>query len=140
MSPAIAKDSALFTREAVVAMNELSSYSTRPQSRLIDFRGLFPAASKFTWACLLAVLVAGCNRTPSEILIRTTDQIHTPSFAADLRRVCAEGDSDLGIRPVTGARVVPVELTLGPPADPDRSVSSATVSPASLSCAVSQLM
>lgn len=54
----------------------------------------------------------------AEILIRTTDGMHTPGFAADLRRVCAEGDSELGIRPITGARIVPVELALGPPADP----------------------
>ncbi len=54
----------------------------------------------------------------AEILIRTTDGLMTPDYASDVRRVCEQGDAALGIAPVTGARVIPKELGLGPPSDP----------------------
>jgi len=54
----------------------------------------------------------------AEILIHTTDGNYTPSYAADLRRVTTSGDKKLGLEPVAGARVVPEELKLGPPAAP----------------------
>lgn len=60
------------------------------------------------------------SRKPNfaEILIRTTDGRWTPQFAADVRRVCERGDEGLGISAVSGARIVPKELGLGPPSDP----------------------
>lgn len=54
----------------------------------------------------------------AEILIRTTDGSHTHSLAVDVRRVASEGDEELGIEPISGVRIVPIELMLGPPADP----------------------
>ncbi|QEG22670.1 efflux RND transporter permease subunit [Mariniblastus fucicola] len=54
----------------------------------------------------------------AEILIRTTDGEVTAGFIADIRRVADEGDQDLGLKPITGARVVPKSLSLGPPAEP----------------------
>lgn len=53
-----------------------------------------------------------------EILVRTTDGRFTPRYAADVRRTAELGNQSLEIGPVVGARVVPLELGLGPPADP----------------------
>lgn len=54
----------------------------------------------------------------AEILIHTTDGKVTHEFAEELRRVIAYGDEQLGLQPIVGARVIPIELFLGPPADP----------------------
>ncbi len=54
----------------------------------------------------------------AEILVRTTDGRFTPDYAQEVRRAAEFGDEELGIEPVVGARVVPMELPLGPPADP----------------------
>ncbi len=54
----------------------------------------------------------------AEILIHTTDGYVVHEFAESIRRVTREGDKSLGIEPIVGARVVPIELVLGPPADP----------------------
>ena len=58
------------------------------------------------------------TRNYAEILVRTTDGRYTNEFADRLRTVCERGDRDLGIKPVVGARIVPLKLALGPPADP----------------------
>jgi len=60
------------------------------------------------------------SRKPNfaEILVRTSDGAVTPQFASDVRRVCEQGDPKKEILPITGARVVPKELGLGPPNDP----------------------
>ncbi|WP_153555146.1 efflux RND transporter permease subunit [Roseimaritima sediminicola] len=58
------------------------------------------------------------SRNYAEILVRTTDGRYTADFAHQLRTVCEQGDERLGIEPVVGARIVPVKLALGPPADP----------------------
>ncbi len=54
----------------------------------------------------------------AEILIHTTDGKLTHEFAENLRKAVQEGNEELGIKPIVGARVVPIELLLGPPADP----------------------
>lgn len=54
----------------------------------------------------------------AEILIHTTKGEFTHDFAEQLRAVARQGDESLGLSPIAGARVVPVELALGPPADP----------------------
>ena len=54
----------------------------------------------------------------AEILIQTTDGRITHEFAEKLRRVIAHGDEALELQPIVGARVIPIELLLGPPADP----------------------
>lgn len=58
------------------------------------------------------------SRNFAEILIRTTDGRYTADYTERLRVVCEAGDSELGIEPVVGARIVPIKLALGPPADP----------------------
>ncbi|MFI4874407.1 MAG: efflux RND transporter permease subunit, partial [Blastopirellula sp. JB062] len=54
----------------------------------------------------------------AEILIHTTDGKLTHEYAEKLRAVSTQGDPQLGLQPIVGARVVPIELFLGPPADP----------------------
>jgi multidrug efflux pump subunit AcrB len=54
----------------------------------------------------------------AEILIHTSDGKLTHEFAETLRKAVQEGNEELEIEPVVGARVVPIELLLGPPADP----------------------
>ncbi|MCG8650604.1 MAG: efflux RND transporter permease subunit, partial [Pirellulales bacterium] len=54
----------------------------------------------------------------AEILVRTTDGRLTPDFVEDIRQAAENGDQQLGVEPIYGARVIPIELPLGPPADP----------------------
>lgn len=54
----------------------------------------------------------------AEILIRTQNGKLTHDFAEEVRRIARQGDASRGIEPIVGARVVPIELFLGPPADP----------------------
>jgi len=54
----------------------------------------------------------------AEILVRTTDPRFTPHLVGRLREVCQQGDKELGIEPIAGARIVPRELFLGPSSDP----------------------
>ncbi|MCO8121603.1 efflux RND transporter permease subunit [Stieleria sp. TO1_6] len=58
------------------------------------------------------------SRNYAEILVRTTDGRYTADYVNQLRSVCQRGDRDLQIDPIVGARVVPLKLALGPPADP----------------------
>ncbi len=58
------------------------------------------------------------SRNFAEILVRTTDRSLTGGFAKDLRTACRRGLPEQGIEAITAARVVPIELALGPPADP----------------------
>lgn len=54
----------------------------------------------------------------AEILVHTTDGKYTHGLAEQLRVAVNEGMPELGIQPISNARVVPIELFLGPPADP----------------------
>lgn len=54
----------------------------------------------------------------AELLVRTTDGALTAEFIDDIRQATTEGDVELGIAPITGARIVPKSLSLGPPAEP----------------------
>jgi multidrug efflux pump subunit AcrB len=54
----------------------------------------------------------------AEILIRTTDAQFTSDLAKELRSVCEQGNAELKIKPIVGARIIPQELFLGPSADP----------------------
>ncbi|GAB5513834.1 efflux RND transporter permease subunit [Rhodopirellula baltica] len=58
------------------------------------------------------------SRSYAEILVRTTDASVTKQFAQRVREIAERGDETLGIEPIVGARIVPVRLALGPPADP----------------------
>ena len=68
------------------------------------------------WA--LAVSPPSPASNVATVLVRTTSGSVTQDLISDLRRVTDEGDSDLGIAPITGARIVPKKLSLGPPAEP----------------------
>ncbi|QDV55339.1 efflux RND transporter permease subunit [Rosistilla oblonga] len=54
----------------------------------------------------------------AEILIHTAKGEFTHDYSEQLRVVARQGDEKLGLSPIAGARVVPIELALGPPADP----------------------
>ncbi|MDA7980500.1 MAG: efflux RND transporter permease subunit [Pirellulales bacterium] len=54
----------------------------------------------------------------AEILVRTTDGRFTPQYVQDVRRLAQRGDEELGVVPISGVRVIPKELGLGPPSDP----------------------
>ncbi|MEO9932873.1 efflux RND transporter permease subunit [Rhodopirellula bahusiensis] len=58
------------------------------------------------------------SRSFAEILVRTNDGSVTKQFAQRVREISERGDEALGIEPIVGARIVPVRLALGPPADP----------------------
>ncbi|WP_430451393.1 efflux RND transporter permease subunit [Rhodopirellula europaea] len=58
------------------------------------------------------------SRSFAEILVRTRDASVTKQFAQRVREIAERGDEALGIEPIVGARIVPVRLALGPPADP----------------------
>ena len=68
------------------------------------------------WALAVDPPAPGSNI--SEILVRTTDGKWTNSLVADIRRVADEGDEELGLQPIAGARVSTKTLSVGPPADP----------------------
>ena len=79
-------------------------------------------------------------RTPKPKLRRDSGKDHRRSsghrsFAEDVSfPLVKRGNAALGIYPVVGARVVPIELALGPPADPlvFRVVGSGFADPAQL--------
>ena len=68
------------------------------------------------WALTVDPPSPGSN--VAEILVQTNDPMQTKSLLRDLRRVTEKGDKELGINPITSARVVPKKLAMGPPAPP----------------------
>ncbi len=50
--------------------------------------------------------------------MRTTDGRYTHDYAQQIREVATRGDASRNLKAVPGVRVVPVELMLGPPAEP----------------------
>ena len=68
------------------------------------------------WALAVDPPAPGSN--VSELLVRTTSGKWTDSLVADIRRVADEGDEDLGLQPIAGARISTKTLSVGPPADP----------------------
>ena len=89
--------------------------SGRESQRLRAMRSLTGGGGA-RWALGINPLSPASN--VAEILVRTTDGGATPGYIRDIRRVVNEGDKDLGLLPITGARVVPKALSLGPPAEP----------------------
>jgi multidrug efflux pump subunit AcrB len=53
----------------------------------------------------------------AEIIVRTTNGLVTSNYVKDIRRITREGDTSMDIAPVTGARVIPRELVMGPSVD-----------------------
>lgn len=66
------------------------------------------------WALTVDPPSPGSN--VAEILIQTNDAKQTRTLLRDIRRVSAQGDAKLGLQPIAGARIIPKELSLGPPA------------------------
>ncbi len=58
------------------------------------------------------------NPAYAEILVRTTEARFTPELVRRVREIAERGDPALGIEPIVGARIVPMELQLGPSEDP----------------------
>jgi len=50
----------------------------------------------------------------AEVLVHTTDGALTHDYAEEIRRVAQQGDPKLGIEPISGVRVIPRELVMGP--------------------------
>ena len=53
----------------------------------------------------------------AEIVVRTSDGAFTGDYASAVRRIAREGDAELGLEPVLGARVIPRQLVMGPVVD-----------------------
>lgn len=53
----------------------------------------------------------------AEIVIGSSEARFTPGFAEDIQRVALEGDAELGVQPVAGARVIVRQLMMGPSVD-----------------------
>lgn len=53
----------------------------------------------------------------AEVVVRTTDGAYTHDYAKELRRIATHGDPDREIEAITGARVIPRELEMGPAVD-----------------------
>ncbi len=66
------------------------------------------------WALTVDPPSPGSN--VAEILIQTNDSKQTKSLLHGIRRVSNEGDAAMGITALAGARIIPKELALGPPA------------------------
>jgi multidrug efflux pump subunit AcrB len=79
--------------------------------------------------CMTSVIGKGCDRwylgrnpesarpNYAEIVVRTTSGLVTSNYVKEIRRVSREGHKNLGIEPVTGARIIPRELVMGPSVD-----------------------
>jgi multidrug efflux pump len=58
------------------------------------------------------------NAAYAEILVRTTNAQFTPELVRRVREIAEQGDDSLGLKPIVGARIIPLELQLGPSEDP----------------------
>ena len=79
--------------------------------------------------CMTSVVGKGCNRwylgrnpesarpNYAEIIVKTTSGLVTSDYVKEIRHVSREGHPNLGIEPVTGARIIPRELVMGPSVD-----------------------
>ena len=79
--------------------------------------------------CMGSVVGKGCDRwylgrnpesarpNYAEIVVRTTSGMVTSDYVKEIRRAAKEGNSALDIEPVTGARIIPRELVMGPSVD-----------------------
>ena len=68
------------------------------------------------WALAVDPPAPGSN--VAEVLVRTTDGAVTAGFIDDIRRVAEEGDEQLELQAIAGARISPKALSLGPPSEP----------------------
>ncbi|KHE90455.1 MAG: efflux RND transporter permease subunit [Candidatus Scalindua rubra] len=79
--------------------------------------------------CMASVIGKGCDRwylgrnpessrpNYAEIVVKTTNGLVTSNYVKDIRRIAREGDTTADIEPVTGARIIPRELVMGPSVD-----------------------
>ena len=68
------------------------------------------------WALAVDPPAPGSN--VAELLVRTTNGKWTQSLVEDIRRVGDEGDEELGLQAIAGARISTKTLSVGPPAEP----------------------
>ncbi|QEG41037.1 efflux RND transporter permease subunit [Roseimaritima ulvae] len=105
-------------RQVEDTIRKLSPYTDaegNSQQRLLNMRTIVGGGGS-RW--YLAWEPEAIKPNYAEILVHTTNGKVVHDFAENIRKVTREGDATLGIEPVVGARVVPTELMLGPPADP----------------------
>ena len=79
--------------------------------------------------CMGSVIGKGCDRwylgrnpessrpNYAEIVVKTTSGLVTSNYVKEIHRISMEGHKDLGIEPITGARIIPRELVMGPSVD-----------------------
>ncbi len=105
------------TREIETTIKRVSriNHEGKPTERLRTMRSLIGQGGA-RWALGVNPPPPGANT--AEILIRTTNSLYTKDFIADLRRAFELGDPELGIQPISGARVTPKSIALGPPSPP----------------------
>tara|TARA_R110002049_G_scaffold285698_1_gene466785 strand:- start:213326 stop:216661 length:3336 start_codon:yes stop_codon:yes gene_type:complete len=102
--------------EAMIrAMSPYVDAEGRSRERLLNMRTIVGGGGS-RW--YLAWEPEALKPNYAEILVHTTDGKLTHEFAERLRIAALQGDETLGLSPVAGARIVPIELALGPPADP----------------------
>ncbi|MEL7500439.1 MAG: efflux RND transporter permease subunit [Planctomycetota bacterium] len=101
--------------DTIRKLSPVENANGEPVERLRAMRSMTGGGGA-RWALGINPLSPAAN--VSEILVRTTDGNLTPGFIRDIRRVVNEGDPELGVEPVTGARVTPKAISLGPPAEP----------------------
>ena len=100
------------------AIKALSPYQTKDGQqieRLRSMRSLIGQGGA-RWALGIDPPPPGPNT--AEILIRTTDGLWTEQFVEDIRQAAEQGNSERGIGPIVGARIIPKKLALGPPSPP----------------------
>lgn len=105
-------------QEVERAIQKLSSFQTedgQQVERLRTMRSMIGQGGA-RWALGVNPPPPGANT--AEILVRTSDGIWTDDFIRDLRKTVQTGNEDLGIAPITGARIIPKKLGLGPPSVP----------------------
>ncbi len=105
-------------RQVEDTIRKLSPYTDaagNPQERLLNMRTIVGGGGA-RW--YLSWEPEARKPNYAEILIHTTNGKVVHDYAETIRKVTRQGDAQLGIEPIVGARVVPIELMLGPPADP----------------------
>ncbi|MEP3477903.1 MAG: efflux RND transporter permease subunit [Fuerstiella sp.] len=105
-------------QEVERAIQKLSPFQTadgQKVERLRTMRSLIGQGGA-RWALGVNPPPPGANT--AEILVRTSNGLWTDQFISDLRKTVQSGNVELAIAPITGARIIPKKLGLGPPSVP----------------------
>jgi len=105
-------------RDLEEAIRKVSSFELADGTKVERLRTMRSMAGQGGSRWALGINPPSPSSNVAEILVRTTDGSYTPQFVEDLRHATTHGREDLGIKPITGARITPKKLALGPPAAP----------------------